>query len=336
MKYAKLVFNLAYFLQVFIMLMMIILCIISIIILIIAFILFKKANNIKITKTDLIQENENKIIELNEQIEVVNSLLHERKQHLSDLESHLNELNMSVYSKAQQISDLNNQLLEMQREEQKSLDDFKAITSAAKDQFFLTLEEDYDKKVQQYENDKQLLNNEIDALTNTLRARVILQQQERKVKENKDKYCIPCSFVDRADIKELKELRKQLSKPRILNMLIWQTYYQKPLTTLCTNVLGNKTVTGIYKITNQINNMSYIGQSKDIATRWKDHCKCGCGIDTPAGNKLYTAMEEYGLWNFSFELLEECKVEELNEKERNYIDIYDTKNNGYNSTIGNK
>ena len=119
-------------------------------------------------------------------------------------------------------------------------------------------------------------------------------------------------------------------------MLIWQTYYQKPLTTLCTNVLGNKTVTGIYKITNQINNMSYVGSSKDVATRWKDHCKCGCGIDTPAGNKLYTAMEEYGLWNFSFELLEECKVEELNEKERNYIDIYDTKNNGYNSTIGNK
>ena len=297
------------------MLMMIILCIISIIILIIAFILFKKANNIKIVKTDLIQENENKIAELNGQIEAANSLLHEKKQHLSDL---------------------NNQLLEMQREEQKSLDDFKAITSAAKDQFFLTLEEDYDKKVQQYENDKQLLNNEIDALTNTLRVRVILQQQERKVKENKDKYCIPCSFVDRADIKELKELRKQLSKPRILNMLIWQTYYQKPLTTLCTNVLGNKTVTGIYKITNQINNMSYVGQSKDIATRWKDHCKCGCGIDTPAGNKLYAAMEEYGLWNFSFELLEECKVEELNEKERNYIDIYDTKNNGYNSTIGNK
>ena len=48
------------------MLMMIILCIISIIILIIAFILFKKANSIKITKTDLIQENENKIVELNE------------------------------------------------------------------------------------------------------------------------------------------------------------------------------------------------------------------------------------------------------------------------------
>ena len=48
------------------MLIMIILCIISIIILIIAFILFKKANNIKITKTDLIQENEHKIIELNE------------------------------------------------------------------------------------------------------------------------------------------------------------------------------------------------------------------------------------------------------------------------------
>ena len=316
--------------------LMIILCITSVIILIISIILFIKASNIKITKTEFIQQNEKKISDLNTKIEATESILQEKKQHESELESRLNSLNISIYSKAQDITDLNNQLLEMQNKEQQALEDFKAITSSAKDQFFIVLEEDYDKKVKQYENDKGLLNSEIDALTSTLRARVVLQQQERKVKKNQDVYCIPCPLVDRADVKELKRLRTQLSKPRILNMLIWQTYYQKPLTTLCTNILGNKTVTGIYKITNQIDNMSYIGQSKDIATRWKDHCKCGCGIDTPAGNKLYTAMEECGLWNFSFELLEECNAEDLNEKERNYIDIYDTKNNGYNSTVGNK
>ena len=316
--------------------LMIILCITSVVVLIISIILFIKASNIKITKTEIIQQNEKKISDLNTKIEATESILQEKKQHESELESRLNSLNISIYSKAQDITDLNNQLLEMQNKEQQALEDFKAITSSAKDQFFAVLEEDYDKKVKQYENDKGLLNSEIDALTSTLRARVVLQQQERKVKKNQDVYCISCSLVDRADVKELKRLRTQLSKPRILNMLIWQTYYQKPLTTLCTNILGNKTVTGIYKITNQIDNMSYIGQSKDIATRWKDHCKCGCSIDTPAGNKLYTAMEEYELWNFSFELLEECKAEDLNEKERNYIDIYDTKNNGYNSTIGNK
>lgn len=316
--------------------LMIILCITSVIVLIISIVLFIKASNIKITKTEIIQQNEKKISDLNTKIEATESILQEKKQHESELESRLNCLNVSIYSKAQDITDLNNQLLEMQNKEQQALEDFKAMTSSAKDQFFAVLEEDYDKKVKQYENDKGLLNSEIDALTSTLRARVILQQQERKVKKNQDAYCITCPLVDRADVEELKRLRTQLSKPRILNMLIWQTYYQKPLTTLCTNMLGNKTVTGIYKITNQIDNMSYIGQSKDIATRWKDHCKCGCGIDTPAGNKLYTAMEEDGLWNFSFELLEECKAEDLNEKERNYIDIYDTKNNGYNSTVGNK
>ena len=41
--------------------------------------------------------------------------------------------------------------------------------------------------------------------------------------------------------------------------------------------------------------------------------KCGLGIDTPAGNKLYASMKKYGIDSFSFELLEKCTSEELNE-----------------------
>jgi hypothetical protein len=47
-------------------------------------------------------------------------------------------------------------------------------------------------------------------------------------------------------------------------------------------------------------------------------------------------MQEYGLWSFSWELLEECPREQLNEKEKYYIGLYDSYNFGYNSTIGNK
>ena len=43
-----------------------------------------------------------------------------------------------------------------------------------------------------------------------------------------------------------------------------------------------------------------------------------------------------GLWNFSFEVLEECPKEDLNEKERYYIQLYQSKEYGYNSTAGNK
>jgi hypothetical protein len=58
------------------------------------------------------------------------------------------------------------------------------------------------------------------------------------------------------------------------------------------------------------------------------------GIDAPAGNKLYDAMQKDGVWNFSFELLEECPRASLNEKEKEYIEIYDSYNLGYNSNRG--
>ena len=91
---------------------------------------------------------------------------------------------------------------------------------------------------------------------------------------------------------------------------------------------------GIYKITNTINNLVYIGQAVDVATRWKNHAKAGLGIDTPANNKLYKAMQEDGLENFSFELLEECSRAELNEKEKWYISLYQSDQFGYNSNSG--
>lgn len=46
------------------------------------------------------------------------------------------------------------------------------------------------------------------------------------------------------------------------------------------------------------------------------------------------AIHKYGRKNFTIEVLEECKVEELNEKEIYYIEKYNTYNKGYNSTKG--
>ena len=85
-------------------------------------------------------------------------------------------------------------------------------------------------------------------------------------------------------------------------MLVWQTFFRAPMTQLCNNVIGTAEKTGIYKITNQITNECYIGQARDLASRWKEHAKCGLDIDTPQGNKLYAAMKKYGIWNFSWEV----------------------------------
>ena len=171
-------------------------------------------------------------------------------------------------------------------------------------------------------------------ITNMMRARVAALQREQNIKDNVSDYCLKVAPEDEADLKMLEELKLRLRKPRILSMLIWQTYFQKQLTTLCNQILGTKTVCGIYKITNQLDNYCYIGQSVDVAKRWAEHVKCGLGIDTPAGNKLYDAMQKNGIQHFSFELLEECPRASLNEKEREYINIYDSYNLGYNSNSG--
>ena len=159
--------------------------------------------------------------------------------------------------------------------------------------------------------------------------------REQEIKEKLDFYCLTPKTADINDIKTLERIKPQLNNPRILSMLIWSTYFQKDMTALCNKILGLKTITGIYKITNQENDKCYIGQSVDVAKRWKDHAKCGLGIDAPQGNKLYKEMQEIGIWNFSWELLEECPREQLNEKEKFYIELYQSKDYGYNTTKGN-
>lgn len=175
---------------------------------------------------------------------------------------------------------------------------------------------------------------ELDKIQATRAAALQAQLKEKEIKEQLAFYCLTISQTNLDDIKILERIKPQLHTPRILSMLIWQTYYQKPMTTLCNNILGTKTVCGIYKITNQVNGMCYIGQSVDCSKRWKDHAKCGLGIDAPVGNKLYKAMQEVGLYNFSFELLEACPRDQLNEKEKYYINLYQSNEYGYNILKG--
>lgn len=117
-------------------------------------------------------------------------------------------------------------------------------------------------------------------------------------------------------------------------MLIWSTYYQPLAKKQFPLILGDKTKIGIYKITNQETGQCYIGQARDTYRRWSDHAKAGLGIDTPTGSKLYQAMQEYGLENFSFELIEECPVDSLDAKEAYYISLYNAVEIGYNTLAG--
>lgn len=91
----------------------------------------------------------------------------------------------------------------------------------------------------------------------------------------------------------------------------------------------------IYKITNKLNNKVYIGQTiRTIEERWKDHQRLLYNEKSNT-RPLYLAMAKYGLNNFIIEELEEVKNNKLlDEREKYWINYYNSYNEGYNATYG--
>lgn len=83
---------------------------------------------------------------------------------------------------------------------------------------------------------------------------------------------------------------------------------------------------GIYKITNKLDGKAYIGASSNIEERWAAHKR------NSSSSRRYLKQ---GFENFIFEIVEVCLKEELRDKERYYIKLFDTKiPRGYNLTDG--
>ena len=87
---------------------------------------------------------------------------------------------------------------------------------------------------------------------------------------------------------------------------------------------------GIYKITKIENGKSYIGKSNDIERRFKEHQTKGKISRIPVDE----AIAKYGINAFTYEIIEKCSLDQLNEREQYWIKYYNTKENGYNCNDG--
>lgn len=206
----------------------------------------------------------------------------------------------------------------------------------ALEKHYMRAEQEHDSKIAALEEEEQKTAATLKKLKDSLSAGVRAQLREREKEDKIDFYKLTLSKQSLADVELLENIKPKLNQPVILSKLIWTTYFQKQTTEMCNRILGTKTICGIYKITDLLTKQCYIGQSVNISERWKQHIKCGLGIDAPTTNKLYNAMQKDGVWNFTFELMEECPREQLNEKEARWIGMYQSDIYGYNSTKGNK
>ena len=282
---------------------------------------YQKINkDIDIVKKEFFKENQN-YRDIKQEVSVAQRELIDTKNHLNDIQNNLSKTIDNQKELSQQAFKNYCEILDKQYEEaENEYDMYKDAMKTA----YSNLQFELIKKAEAAKE-------ELAQIEATRAAAIQAQIKEKEIEEQQSFYCLQIKDNDLKDVSVLESIKPKLNTPRILSMLIWQTYFRTPMTNLCNNIIGKDIKTGIYKITNQQTKECYIGQAVDLATRWKNHAKCGLGIDTPAGNKLYKAMQDYGIWNFSWEILELCSKDQLDEKEQYYIKLYQAKEYGYNS-----
>ena len=276
----------------------------------------KDAEDLKI---EIVRQSNEKVLQ---ERKVIESEIRQAKQRLSDIEQD--------YQSKRKLIDEAKELAENEYKEKKKA--YLIELKTLKDK----LDEKYTQDSQEYIIKIDELKQSLESLKKQKAASIEALQREQAIQEQKDLYRLVLSNQDKQDIEFLRSIQFRISKPRLVSMLIWQNYVQPIAKKKLPLILGSENVCGIYKITNIKNQMCYIGQAKDMRKRLNEHLKKGLGIDTPQGNKLYQAMLEDGIDSFTFELLEECSEEELNSKERYYIELYNSIDYGYNSQSGVK
>lgn len=187
--------------------------------------------------------------------------------------------------------------------------------------------EKYDKVMEEYDTTITKKKEEIQNLIEQFK-------KDEEARKESDFYRIVISSAAKNDIDKLKGVAAQLNNPATLYKLVWKEYVENGFNAMIGRVLGgDKDKSGIYKITNIKNQMVYIGQAVNIGSRWRTHVKRGLKAEEGTSNRLYTALWEEGVENFTFQVVEFCDRKDLTEREKFYISMYQSKEYGYNSKI---
>lgn len=159
--------------------------------------------------------------------------------------------------------------------------------------------------------------------------------RQRAIDEQQDFYrvCLPESTVQ--DIELLNEIRPRLHHRESLDKLIYDVYISKPAQETIKRVLGDdKDKGGIYKITRISTGEIYIGKAASFKDRWGQHIKSAFNVGTIADSLLHRKMREDGITNYTFEVLEILPTDKQSEREKYWIEFYESKIYGLNQRLG--
>lgn len=287
--------------------------------------------------TEIAQKNQ-ELADQNNKLYDYNCYLEEKKEQLSasinDFQHSLSVLEQQADDAAKIFYDKSMNIAQQNFAESVEKERQKYLTAVAeyKQQLATAMEEGasaYVQEIAEYETNYKKIAELFNQLKANTDAAVEAAKRAEAIKTEADFYKIQLSNLDLEEIHMLKNIAPYLRDQEPLNKVIWKMYYEKPTTDLIGRVVGLQIRTGIYKITNLDNGKCYIGQAVNIADRWKQHIKRGLGAEPPTRNKLYPAMQAIGVERFSFEIVEECPRDQLDEKEDYWQDYFKAKEFGY-------
>ena len=266
-------------------------------------------------------------MKLKENIANLEGQLEEKKRSITELDQQSTDAIKSIEQKTYDL--MVNEIMTYRKKE---LDSCKASSIQAQKEYQQLLEELEENYILTLSNTNEKYQKILQNLQEAESKAEAIIESNRKIeldKEQKDFYRLQLSAIDIEEINKIRSIEPYLRKKEPLNKVIWKVYYEKPYQDLIGRVLTPGRKCGIYKITHIDSGKCYIGQSNDIAERWRQHIKRGIGADPPTQNKLYPAMLEFGAENFMFEIIEECSPNVLTEREKYYTDIFQANKYGF-------
>lgn len=303
--------------------------IISIIFFIISFYFFIKAYKIQTNRQQEILFFQDKINDLEkewqnwqEAKESIQDLIKKQQLKYEQLKKQNNIQEKEISSKASSLKQI---YTDLENEYKKGYINFVDVLDKA-----------YAQKEKWFQLKQDEINKNIFELRSELTAVATEKRKEEQIQNNLNFYKIQITESQKKDIQLLQKWKMQLIDPSLVSKIIWSSYIMKPTKDLCNRLTQGNIICGIYKITSIKNSKCYIGQSVNIAERFKQHIKCGLGIDASPTNKLYNLMQQEGVYNFTFEIVQICSKEKLNERQRFWIQTFESDKFGMNSTGGNK
>lgn len=285
---------------------------------------------------ELEQQSKNLQIKIIQETEQYNSLVSKQetlKNSIATLEEQAQSASDIFYKEKMKLAETN-----FANNTEKLAQEYNELKENCENEYLSLLEEEakrFNELLTTNREELRQLEEQLIAQKRAVQAAIEEAKRQQEIEEQEEFYKIKLSEQDKEEIARLRTVIPYLRSAEPINKVIWSVYYMKPLNDLIGRVIGKDSKCGIYKITNLKNKKVYIGQSADVISRWKQHVKRGVGAETPTRNKLYPEMNEFGPEEFTFEFLEECPRNSLDEREKNWIEYFDSCTWGYNATKGN-